>query len=134
MDTLFLILIILIVVGGLAFGVWLYFKKPETFKKYWGWLAGAMSGLLGIVTFLWIPDLLGRSRRNQPNVDPVIAEKEEKLREELGVSRQEMEEELEEARKEEQDVHERLDEISVIDDEAERLQALADLWNARRGR
>lgn len=134
MDTLYLVLIILVVVGGLAFGTWLYFKRPKTLKKYWGWLAGVIGSLVGALAFLWIRDLLRRDRLSQPNADPVIAEKEQKLREDLGVSRQEMEEELQKVRVEEEEVHHRLEEIDEIDDELERLQALADLWNKRRGR
>lgn len=133
MDALYLALIILVLVAAAGLVIWLLIKHPDKLKKYWQYGLGALGAVLGLLGFAWLAGNLGR-RGGTPVSNDEIEKKEKKLREELGVSRQEMEEELHSAREEEQEVQEELDEIAKIDDEAERLQRLADLWNKRRGR
>jgi hypothetical protein len=132
MNTLYMILISAVIVAGGGLVIFLLIRKPETLAKYWKYIAGAVGFLVGILGIAWLAGTL--TKKGGPAGDPEIEKKEKKLREELGVSRKEMEDELKKAREEEEDVSEQLDEIDKIDDEAERLQRLADLWNKRRGR
>lgn len=132
MDTYYLalLLVTLVATGGLV--VYLLIKHPTKLKKYWKYIAGGVGVLVGVLGMAWLAGLLGRDR--PAGRDPEIERKEKELRKKLGVSRQEMEKELEQAREKEQVVKDELEEIDLIDDDAERLQRLADLWNKRRGR
>lgn len=132
MDTLYLALILIVLLLAGCVVVWMLIKHPDTLKKYWKYIAGGVGALVGVLGVAWLAGLLGRGRSS--GRDSEIERKEKELREELGVSRQEMEEDLEQAREKEQVVKNELEEIDQIDDEAERLQRLADLWNKRRGR
>lgn len=133
MDKLYLFLIfgVLALAAGLV--IYLLIKKPELLKKYWKYGLGVLGGIVGVLGLGWLVGNIGR-RGGSPDLPDHVKEKEKELRDKLGVSRQEMEEELEQARESEQEVKDELDKIEKIDDDAERLQRLADLWNKRRGR
>lgn len=132
MDSLFLALIIVVLILTGCVVVWMLIKHPDTLKKYWKYIAGGVGAVVGVLGLAWVTGLLGR--RRSTGGDPEIDRKEKEMREELGDTRKEMEKDLVEAREKEQTVKEELEEIDQIDDEAERLQRLADLWNKRRGR
>lgn len=132
MDALYLTFIIIAVVAGLGLSLFLFVRSPDSLRKYWRYIAGAVGSVVGVLGIAWLADSLLETKTGEG--DPELLKKEKELREKLGVSRSEMEEELLQAREEEQEVRVELEEIDQIENEPERLQRLADLWNIRRGR
>lgn len=122
MEQFYLILVCGLVAAGLLA---LFILKPNIAKKYWGYVVAAAAAIGGIVFVL-------AQRKSPAAPDPVMAEKEKKLQEDLKKVHEEAEAAIQEAREKEQEVHNEVEEIKQIDDEKERLRRLASLFNRTR--
>jgi len=99
--------------------------QPELLKKYWKYLAGA-----GAVAFS-VVFLVGKLKKTE-KPDVKGDKKKKKLDEGLEKVNAEAEVEIEEAKKEEKKVTDKLEKIKEISDEKERLKQLAELFNETR--
>ncbi len=124
MEQLYLIVIASLVVVGLLL---LFVFKPDLAKKCWAYILGGAALIGGIVFFLG-------QRKRPATPDPVMAEKEKKLQEDLRKVHEEAEAAIQAAREKEQEVHIEIEEIKQIEDDEERLQRLAALFNRTRRR
>tara|TARA_R100001132_G_C3271149_1_gene93266 strand:+ start:2117 stop:2512 length:396 start_codon:yes stop_codon:yes gene_type:complete len=126
-SFLFIFVLLAAAVGFL----FLLIKRRDLVIKYWKWGLGILGSFLALIGLGF---LTSKEKESEVSRDPHLLKKERELEESLGMSRKDLEEKIEVLKEEEEQVHSEIEEISKIEDEQERLQRLADLWNARRGR
>ena len=122
MEQIYLIVISVLIVAGLLL---LFVLKPDLLKKYWGYIALSVAAVGGVIFFL-------TQRKGQIRTDPEMEKKEKRLQEDLKRVHEEAEAQVQEARVQEIEVHQEVEEIKKIDDDEERLRRLADLFNRTR--
>tara|TARA_Y100000310_G_C20681573_1_gene816262 strand:+ start:464 stop:859 length:396 start_codon:yes stop_codon:yes gene_type:complete len=131
MKSFYSFLFIFVLLAAAVGFLFLLIKRRDLVIKYWKWGLGILGSFLALIGLGF---LTSKEKESEVSRDPHLLKKERELEESLGMSRKDLEEKIEVLKEEEEQVHSEIEEISKIEDEQERLQRLADLWNARRGR